>query len=194
MTLRRRRARRASSNSTRMASERLRAPVRATASKTSSSRSRTVISFSMAQNSSWVLRIHRHTGLHQSTYRVAPILTFPRSRTCSQGKGPIRTRACRFHSAWVTRRFMTTIDKFATSVASRSPWEVKRVSQYSRGGRPGAHCMWDYGCAPSAGWLASCAGRSPLGCMVSRNATIAVTSGGLRFLPYAGMLPPPWRI
>ena len=44
---------------------------------------------------------------------------------------------------------------------------------------------------------ASRAGTCSGGCMVRRKATIAVTSAGLRFLPYAGMLPPPcrtWRI
>jgi hypothetical protein len=38
---------------------------------------------------------------------------------------------------------------------------------------------------------ASRAGNCPGGCNVARNATSAVVSAGLRFFPYAGMLPPP---
>src|SRR6202166_1518756 len=58
-----------------------------------------------------------------------------------------------------------------------------------------------YGCARSAfSWLtpstasrdASRAGACPAGCKVLRNDTSAVVCAGLRLLPYAGMLPPPW--
>src|SRR5213594_1731354 len=38
---------------------------------------------------------------------------------------------------------------------------------------------------------ASRAGACPGGCNVWRNATSAVVSGGLKFFPYVGMLPPP---
>src|SRR5262249_46397937 len=48
--------------------------------------------------------------------------------------------------------------------------------------------------AERTGCAASRAGSWCGGCIVARNATSAVTSAGLRFLPYAGMLPPPWRI
>src|SRR5271170_2139989 len=48
--------------------------------------------------------------------------------------------------------------------------------------------------AGTAGCAESRAGGWPCGCIVLRNATIALTSAGLRFLPYAGMLPPPWMI
>jgi len=41
-------------------------------------------------------------------------------------------------------------------------------------------------------FAASRAGSSVAGCSVSRNATSAVVSGGFKFLPNAGMLPPPW--
>src|SRR5262249_5694221 len=48
--------------------------------------------------------------------------------------------------------------------------------------------------AERTGCAASRAGSWFGGCIVARNATSAVTSAGLRFLPSAGRFPPPWRI
>src|SRR5580704_1905948 len=60
------------------------------------------------------------------------------------------------------------------------------------------HGPFSYGFAPDSlsslsatSREASRAGACPFGCRVSRKATSAVVSAGLKFFPYAGMLPPP---
>src|ERR1019366_812606 len=50
----------------------------------------------------------------------------------------------------------------------------------------------EFSCLVTVAWAASRAGGRPGGCRVSRKETKAVTSAGFRFLPYAGILPPPW--